>query len=101
MREGLEEGRESGKHVVGFQFFLGTQGVWECGKRGAIYKGGGKGGKPGFGFPGFPRTAISTAFARLRWSNRDYGVECCPGRVLAQEEYWRFFRGRSRTIEQQ
>ena len=36
--------------------------LWECGNREAISKGGGKGGKPDFGFPGFPRTVISTAW---------------------------------------
>ena len=35
-------------------------GMWESLQR--ISKGGGKGGKPAFGFPGFPRTVISTAF---------------------------------------
>ena len=34
------------------------------------FQGGGKGGKPGFGFPGFPRTVISTAF----WSVRFYSL---------------------------
>ena len=31
----------------------------------AISKGGGKSGKPGVGFPGFPRTVISTAFRSM------------------------------------
>ena len=41
-----------------FGFDLGTgessSELWECGNRGAISKGGGKRGKPGFGFPRFP-----------------------------------------------
>src|SRR5689334_20991986 len=39
-----------------------------CGNVGiaaAISKGGGKGGKPAFGFPGFPRPGISTAACHL------------------------------------
>jgi hypothetical protein len=36
--------------------------LWECGNREAISKGGEKGGKPDFGFPGFPRTVISRAW---------------------------------------
>jgi hypothetical protein len=36
---------------------------------GAISKGGGKGGKPGFGFQGFPRTVISTAFRLVRFDS--------------------------------
>jgi hypothetical protein len=35
--------------------------LWECGNRKAISKGGGKDGKPAFGFPGFPPPGISTA----------------------------------------
>jgi hypothetical protein len=38
----------------------GLRALWECGNRGAISRGGGKDGKPGVGFPGFPRTGIST-----------------------------------------
>src|SRR4051794_4919874 len=37
-------------------------GMWESRWFCAISKGGGKGGKPGFGFPCFPRTGISTAY---------------------------------------
>ena len=55
--------RESGKPAVGFPLFRGSSGQWECGNRGAISKGGGKGGKRVFGFPGFPRTVISTDIA--------------------------------------
>ncbi len=35
----------------------------------AISKGGGKSGKPWFGFPGFPRTVISTALPLLRFGS--------------------------------
>jgi hypothetical protein len=47
----------------------------------AISKGGGKGGKPGLGFPCFPRTVISTAYlsvdlalssVTLVWRRRHY-----------------------------
>ena len=52
-----------------FGFDLGTgessSELWECGNRGAISKGGGKRGKPGFGFPRFPPSGISTTLFLL------------------------------------
>ena len=52
-----------------FGFDLGTgessSELWECGNRGAISKGGGKRGKPGFGFPRFPPPGISTTLFLL------------------------------------
>lgn len=68
LREDIVEPRESGKPAVGFALFLGPSRLWECGNRAAISKGGGKGGKPDFGFPGFPRAVISIAVSPFRFS---------------------------------
>ena len=43
---------------------VGVVGMWECG---AISKGGGKRGKPGFGFPRFPPSGISTTLFLPAW----------------------------------
>lgn len=86
LREGVVEPRESGKPAIGFPLSLAPPGRRECGNRGAISKGGGKGGKPVFGFPDFPRTVISTAFAFAVWSNCDHEVECFPGPLRFQED---------------
>ena len=67
-RKGVVEQRESGKPAFGFALFLWPSELLECGNRNAISKGGGKGGKPDFGFPCFPRTVTSTALLLIsRW----------------------------------
>ena len=55
---------------------------WECGNRGAISKGGGKRGKPGFGFPRFPRPGISTALRSCVGVPLSGGGFCRPAHAL-------------------
>ena len=52
--------------------------MWESRRSRGIPKGGGKGGKPDFGFPCFPRTGISTA----HFSVVDFPPFFCRSSVL-------------------
>jgi len=100
LREGIAA-EASGKPAVGFPLCLGPPGLWECGNRGAISKGGGKGGKL------FLVSRVSTdrhfhsLYAFVVWSNRDYRSNAVPVVCWPMKRTGDCFRGQSRTIGQQ